>query len=187
MEKSKLIIKALEYSAVKHRGYNRKGGDIPYIVHPVEVAMILKENFLTEEVIVAGLLHDLLEDTEVSKEEIREEFGEDILKLVVGASEKLENREDQSWQERKNHTVDFLKNEACFKIRVISCADKLSNIKSMIRDLEDEEAKTFWNKFNAGREKQKWYYESLMESLKELEGMKMYEEFKAAVNKLFGC
>jgi (p)ppGpp synthase/HD superfamily hydrolase len=186
MDKNKIMIKALEYSAVNHRGYNRKGGDIPYIVHPVEVAMILRENALTEEVIAAGLLHDILEDTGVFKKDIREEFGEDIVRLVVGASEELDNREDRSWKERKAHTIEFLKNDADFKIRAIACADKLSNIRSMIRDLENEDAKTFWNKFNAERKAQKWYYESLVDSLKELEGIEMYEEFKRAVNDLFG-
>lgn len=185
MNTNKLIIKALEYSAKNHRGYNRKGGDIPYIVHPVEVAMILNDNSLTEEVIVAGLLHDLLEDTQVSKENIREEFGEDILGLVIGASEKLKNRENKSWKKRKEHTIKFIKNDADFKIRAIACADKLSNIRSMIRDLEGEDSKTFWNKFNAGKEKQKWYYESLVDSLKELEGIKMYKELTTAVKKLF--
>ncbi|MFW5794872.1 MAG: HD domain-containing protein [Bacillota bacterium] len=185
MDKNKIMIKALEYSAVNHRGNVRKGSNIPYIVHPVEVAMILRENSLTEEVIAAGLLHDVLEDTYISNEEIQKEFGKDILRLVVGASERLDNRDERSWKERKKHTIDFLKNDANFKIRAIACADKLSNIRSMIRDLEHEDTEKFWDRFNAGAEEQKWYYESLVDSLQELEGIKMYEKFKAAVNQLF--
>lgn len=125
MDKNKILIKALEYSALSHRKGVRKGSNIPYIVHPVEVAMILKENSLTEEVVAAGLLHDVLEDTGVSNEKIQSEFGKNILRLVLGASERLDNRDDQSWKERKKHTIAFLKNDADFKIRAIACADKL--------------------------------------------------------------
>src|SRR6056297_2082822 len=99
---NKLIARAMEYAAQAHRGGTRKGGDIPYIVHPFEVAMILKENSFEDKVVAAGLLHDLLEDTTISKNELREEFGEEILELVVSASEKLIGREERSWSKRKN-------------------------------------------------------------------------------------
>ena len=182
---SKLVIKALEYAAFYHKKEVRKGTKTPYIVHPVEVAMILKESSLEEEVIAAGMLHDILEDTGVSPEEIRSEFGEEILRLVLGASEKLENRDDRSWRKRKEHTINYLKDEADFKIKLIACADKLSNARSTLRDLETEDPEEFWSRFNAGKEEQKWYYQSLVESLKELEGMKMYHEFKEVVDRLF--
>jgi len=185
MDKNKLIIKALEYSAVNHKKEVRKGSNVPYIVHPVEAAMILKDNYFTKEVIAAGLLHDLLENTDVSKEEIQKEFGREVLRLVVGASERLDNREERSWKKRKKHTIKFLKNDADLKIKAVACADKLSNISSMIRDLDNEDAEKFWGKFNAEVEDQKWYYESLVDSLQELEGLKMYEKFKKAVNQLF--
>lgn len=69
--------------------------------------MILRENGLTEEVIAAGLLHDILENTVISQTEIREEFGENILRLIVGTFEKLDDRDNRSWQKRKNHTIEF--------------------------------------------------------------------------------
>ena len=120
MDYSKLTIKALEYAALNHKDDVRKGTATPYIVHPVEVAMILKESSLAEEIVAAGILHDILEDTNVSPEEIRSEFGEEILRLVLGASEKLENRDDRSWRKRKEHTVYYLKDEADFKIKLIA-------------------------------------------------------------------
>ena len=185
MLKNKLVIRALEYSALKHKGDNRKGSEIPYIVHPFEVAMILKENAFTEKVIAAGLLHDLLEDTVVKKEDIKTKFGEEILELVIGASEKLEGRAERSWKKRKKETVNYLKNEANFKVKAIACADKLSNIRSMLRNLDNVDEEAFWTKFNAGKEEQKWYYQALVNSLKSREGMEMYREFKLSVEQVF--
>jgi len=96
------IIRALNFATLAHDGQKRKNTDIPYIVHPVEVAMILQENNLKEDIIVAGLLHDILEDTKKTQEDILLEFGESILKLVIGASEELDGREDRDWDDRKN-------------------------------------------------------------------------------------
>lgn len=182
-----LIAGAMEFAAEAHAGHMRKATNIPYIVHPFETAMILKENGMTEEVMAAGLLHDVLEDTGVSPEDIKVRFGEEILELVIGASERLENRDNTSWKERKAHTVDYLKKEASFQVKAIACADKLSNIRSMLRNIDKTEDKAvFWNRFNAGKEKQEWYFNSLLDSLGELEGLKMYQEFVEAVDVLFG-
>lgn len=181
---NKLIARAMEYSAQAHHGGTRKGGDIPYIVHPFEVAMILKENAFEDKVVAAGLLHDLLEDTEVSKADLREEFDSEILTLVLAASEKLKGREDRSWELRKTQTINYLSQEASFINKAIACADKLSNARSILRDL-DEESDDFWQRFSAPKEKQKWYYQSLVDSLKELEGLKMYYEFKKVVAEIF--
>jgi len=182
---SKLVIKSLEYAAFYHKKEVRKGTKTPYIVHPVEVAMILKESSLEGEVIAAGMLHDILEDTGVTPDELKAEFGEEILRLVLGASEELEDREGTDWKERKQHTIEFLKEKADLKVKAITCADKLSNARSMLRDLETEDPEVFWNRFNEVKKEQKWYYESLVESLEELEGMQVYNEFKKVVDMLF--
>lgn len=179
-----LINKAIIVAAKAHEGHYRKASNIPYIVHPFEVAMTLQKNGASKEVITAGMLHDTLEDTSLTENDIKDIFGEKILKLVLGASEELENRENRSWEERKKHTVEYSKN-APFEIKLIICSDKLSNIRSMIRDYK-EMGEKLWEKFNAPYLKQKWYYESLVDSLDELEGYEMYEEFKEAVKKLFG-
>jgi (p)ppGpp synthase/HD superfamily hydrolase len=181
---NKLIARAMEYAARAHRGGTRKGGDIPYIVHPFEVAMILKENSFEDKVIAAGLLHDLLEDTDVGKKDLKEEFGEEILQLVLSASEKLKGREERSWDKRKNQTIDYLDRDASFINKAVACADKLSNARSILRDYE-EQPDDFWQRFSAPKKKQQWYYESLVESLKELEGLKMYGEFKEVVAEIF--
>lgn len=182
---SDLVSKALKIAAIAHEKCHRKGTEIPYIVHPVEVAMILQKSGLSDTIVAAGLLHDTLEDTELTKEYIKKEFGDEILRLVLGASEKLENRKNTPWIDRKKHTIEYLKN-AELDIKILACADKLSNIKSMIREYEvrgDE----MWSKFTTDKkEDHKWYYKGLVDSLKSLEDYDIYMEFKYAVNYLFG-
>ncbi len=180
---SDLVAKALRVAALYHKNQNRKGTEIPYIVHPVEVAMILQENGMEDEVIAAGLLHDILEDTELEENDLRGIFNDRIAELVLGASEPLEDRDNIPWEERKEHTINFLKN-AERDIQILACADKLSNVKSMLRNYKKLSDK-LWEKFNRDYEKQKFYYTSLVESLQDLEGNEIYEEFKLTVQQLF--
>lgn len=178
-----LINKAISVAAKAHEGNYRKVTKDPYIVHPFEVALILQENGASEEVIVAGILHDTLEDTDLEKEDIKAIFGDRILELVLDTSEELEGRENRPWYERKLYTIQHLK-KATVEVKMIVCADKLSNIRSMIigyREMGDR----LWDKFSAPYEKQKWYYHSLVEGLKDMDGFKMYRQFKEAVNYLY--
>ncbi len=184
--------KALTVAYNAHIKQNRKGTDIPYIVHPLEVAVILIENGADEDVINAGLLHDTLEDTDISLEYLVENFGRKVAELVKGASEpyklnletKLSDDERKvSWKLRKNHTIEYLKT-APLDIKLITCADKLSNIRSLVRDYE-KVGDNLWQRFNAGYEEQKWYYNSLIESLKGLEDYDMYNELRGLAAKIF--
>jgi (p)ppGpp synthase/HD superfamily hydrolase len=185
LNKNKLIADAIKVTAKAHQGGTRKGGDeIPYIIHPVEVAITLQKNEMSDEIIAAGLLHDTLEDTHLKVEDLTDIFGKKITELVIGASEELDNRENTSWEKRKEYTINHLKN-ADLEIKYIACADKLSNIRSMIRDY-DRIGDELWERFNRGYDKQKWYYENLVNSLEDLKGIDMYEQFKSAVNYLFG-
>ncbi len=192
--KNDFISKALRIAAEYHDGQKRKGKDMPYIVHPFEVAMILQKNGMNDNVVAAGLLHDILEDTPMTEDELEEKFDRRILELVKGASEKLVKRDDTLWKERKQHTINHLIKEKDLEIKYISCADKLSNIKSMLSDYNDIGEK-LWDRFNKSDKKingkeytrkekknmQKWYYRNLVESLDELEGNSIYEQFKEAV------
>ena len=183
LETNQLTAKALRIASSAHQGEVRKSKEIPYIVHPVEAAMVLQRNGQSDKLIAACLLHDTLENTDINKEQLEEEFGSEIKELVIGASEQLEVREEKDWEDRKEHTINYLKT-APREVKYLSCADKLSNVRSMIRDYEhigDE----FWNRFNRGYEDQKWYYNGLVDSLDELEGEEIYEQFVLAVNYLF--
>ena len=174
------IHKAIEFATIKHQNQKRKGSGLPYIVHPMEVMQILTENDCTEDVIIAGLLHDTLEDTATKNEEIEKEFGKTVLNIVLAESED----KSKSWKERKQHTIKSLQNES-IEAKLVCCADKLSNVKSMYSDLQNKND-SFWKRFNAPKENIKWYYEEIVKSLSELSKYKMYDELKYFVNEVFG-
>ena len=114
------IHNAIIFASIKHQNQKRKGTNLPYIVHPMEVMQILTENGCSENVIVAGILHDTLEDTDTTPQEIEKEFGKDILAIVQSESED----KSKTWKERKQHTIDCLKTDS-LETKLVCCADKL--------------------------------------------------------------
>ena len=100
-----LVEKAIEMAVQAHANQKRKGTDQPYIVHPLSVGMLLMKHGYPEHLVIAGLLHDTLEDTDLTEEEIRRVFGDPVAELVRGCSEP-----DKSlpWEERKKHTLSYL-------------------------------------------------------------------------------
>ncbi|CCC57929.1 MULTISPECIES: GNAT family N-acetyltransferase [Caloramator] len=187
---------ALKIAWDVHKKQLRKGSSIPYIIHPIEVAIILYENGADEELLNAAILHDTLEDTTGNREELlnklKNNFSRRTIDLILAASEPLkvktkekltQEEEIKTWRERKEHTIEFVKG-ASRDIKMLICADKLSNIRSTYRDYK-RLGKKVWEKFNAGYEDQKWYYESLVKALEELKGLKMYDEFKNLVEQIF--
>jgi len=157
---SDLYEKAIEFAAKAHQGQMRKGQDVPYIVHPFTVSAILKEQNCDEHVIIAGLLHDTVEDTAVSLESLRFDFGDQIADLVAICTEPDKGL---PWEERKQHMLNVMRT-APFEAKFVFCADKLHNIRSMIaahKKFGDE----VWRKFSRGYEKQKWYAQSVIKSL----------------------
>ena len=151
-----LLHKAIEFAALKHRNQKRKGSDTPYIVHPVEVMLFLKEIGCSAETVAAGILHDTLEDTETTLEELKENFGETVAALVAAESED----KSKSWQERKQSTIDKIKSADSDTI-AICLADKLSNLQSMVYDI-DIVGDKLWSRFNADKEHIKWYYRGII-------------------------
>lgn len=195
MKKLKLISRAFEFALYAHKKQKRKDTNIPYIIHPMEVAIILMKNDAREELIAVGLLHDVVEDTEATLVQIEKKFGKKVAELVKGATEpekliknkKTKGEDKKSWKERKLHTINFIKN-ASIEMKMLSCADKLSNIRSMIDDYALVGEK-LWYRFNAPKEKQKWYYKSMLKSFafgkNSIAKLRMYHEFKQCVKRLF--
>ena len=142
----RLIEKAMKFAAIKHEGQMRKGTNIPYIIHPFGVALILQKAKQRDEVIAAGLLHDTLEDTNTTEIELCEHFGEEVLKLVQAASEPDKSL---SWEERKNHTILSLPHRSNEEITLI-IADKLHNLRSIQEDIEREDDQV-WSRFKRGK------------------------------------
>lgn len=139
-----MINKAIKYATKKHKGQNRKGKDFPYIVHPLEVFNILYRMGADENLLIAGLLHDVLEDTDTTADELKAKFGEDVAELVLAHSE------DKSlpWQERKRIGCEALA-KAPKRVQMLVLADKLSNIREMSQDF-NEIGDELWKRFNRG-------------------------------------
>ncbi|WP_249226665.1 gamma-glutamylcyclotransferase family protein [Alicyclobacillus mengziensis] len=178
---SDIVERAVQVSARAHSGQTRKGSGTPYIVHPVSVAMILMRAGCDEEVVAAGLLHDTVEDTDLTLADVRVQFGERVAKLVAGASEPDKS---QPWEARKRHTIAFL-TQAPDDVRVLVCADKLDNVRSIRQDAE-RLGEVVWSRFHRGRKDQEWYYRSIVESLSVASEFPMLQELQDEVNLLFG-
>lgn len=162
MDKLDRLNNALNFAAVAHKGQVRKSKQIPYIVHPMMVGTLLLEAGCSIEVIISGYLHDTIEDTDVIEADIEQEFGDEVLQIVLGCSEPDKTA---AWEERKQHTIQYLQSDASRDICMVTCADKLHNIRSMVLDYEVEQ-EAMWDTFNRGKEKQGWYYTELVEVLR---------------------
>ncbi|MGM0900760.1 HD domain-containing protein [Mesobacillus maritimus] len=176
-----VIEKAVQVATLAHDGQYRKNSKIPYISHPVAVGMILMKAGYPDELVAAGILHDTVEDTTLTLIEIKQWFGGNIAGIVEGCSEPDKSL---SWEERKEHSIQFLKN-APEDIRIVSCADKLHNIRSILDRfvLEGEEV---WSIFKRGREKQEWYYRSILDSLSHHSDFALLKELRTEIDNLFG-
>lgn len=176
------LYEAIQLALKAHSKQIRKlDGDI-YAAHPIEVGMMLMAVDASEEVVIAGLLHDTVEDTYVTINDIREQFGDRIAELVKGCSEPDKSK---PWAERKQYMLDYVINEADFDTKMIILADKLSNIRSIYRNLETM-GDALWDKFNAGYEEQKWYSVEMCRALDEMSCVTMHEEYCRYVRLVFG-
>ncbi len=176
-----MIQRAAEFAARAHEGALRKGSNMPYIVHPKEVAMIVAVMTEEPDVIAAAYLHDVIEDAGVTYQELAEEFGSRVADLVQAESE----NKTRTWQQRKQDTIDRLRCAGRYE-RMIAFGDKLSNLRSTAADylmMGDE----IWNKFRM-RDKQMhaWYYRSVFESFREFSEYPFYEEYRILWQKVFG-
>jgi len=125
------VRRAYEFGAVAHEGQHRKSGE-PYIHHPLEVAAILGEMHMDHQTLVAAILHDVIEDTETAKEEIRKKFGKEVAELVDGVS-KLTQIEFDSHAEAQAHNFRKMLMAMSNDIRVIlvKLADRLHNMHTL--------------------------------------------------------
>ena len=176
------IFSALCFSTNAHNGQFRKGTKIPYIVHPISVMQYLIQHGASADAVVAGILHDTLEDTPTQETELRQLFGNRITYLVVGASEPDKTL---SWQARKQHTLDFLNDTDDIDLLMVVCADKLSNISSIYDDLLIC-GDAVWARFKRGYDSQRWYYRGLADIFsKHTDKSEIFVKYIEMVNRVF--
>ena len=176
-----VVEKSLKFAVLAHKNQVRKAEiEKPYIVHPIDVANILKEYGCSDNIIAAGLLHDILEDTLYDFEFIKKEFGEEIANLVNAATEQ---NKDSSWEERKKATIDKIKNMT-LEEKLVLCADKISNLEDMYI-LFNIKGKKDFSSFKRSEKKQKWYYDNLYNSFVFKDNHEIFDRLKSLINKVF--
>lgn len=176
-EEMDLIDKAIQFATVSHAGQTRKGTEIPYILHCLEagtIAASLSNNagIVDSDVVAAAILHDTIEDAGISYETLKETFNERIADLVQSQSED----KSKTWQERKDAMIAFLKENKSKAVEMATLGDKLSNMRAIAKDY-DVLKEDLWDKFNAGKESQHWYYKSIAEAFTQVTDTAEYREY----------
>ena len=180
-----MLEEAIIYATIMHQGKVRKLGNIPYILHPLEVAQILSTMTTDQDVITAGILHDIVEDTDGTLPEIEKRFGERVAFLVSSETENDypgESR-DASWKRRKEESLKVLRNTDDQGVRMLWLADKLANIRSVAGNYS-EHGEKLWKSFHQrDPEMHHWYYQTIAEQLElSLNKTGAFKEFIKHIN-----
>ena len=183
-----LVSEAIAFATKAHDGMRRRKSEAPYILHPMEVAVIVGTMTENQEVIAAGVLHDVVEDAGISIEEIGEKFGARVMELVASETENKceELPPEDTWQIRKEESLEKLRATDDIEILMLWIGDKLSNIRTIYRDYLVE-GDALWNKFHQSDiTVQAWYYRSIMKYTERLSNTLAWEEYRTLVEKIFG-
>ena len=183
---SELLDRAIVFAVKAHHNTERRGKGFPYIVHPLEAVEIVATITPDQELLAAAALHDTIEDTDVTVEDIRKEFGDRISNIVHAESDQEAEgvSEEDSWHARKQAAIDRLA-AAPYEAKIVAMGDKLSNMRAIWRDYQqkgDELWKIFHVKDKASHE---WHYRGLAASLSELKDTFAYQEFERLLNEVF--
>ena len=184
---STLLDRAIVFAVNAHHNTERRGKGFPYIVHPLEAVEIVATITPDQELLAAAALHDTVEDTDVTIDDIRQEFGDRIADIVFSESDQFADgiSEEDSWHDRKKTAIERLKN-ASYDAKIVAMGDKLSNMRAIQRDYAtkgDELWKLFHAKNKADHE---LHYRGLADSLSDLSDTFAYKEFVALIDKVFG-
>lgn len=182
-----LLDKAIIFATKAHAGTERRGKGFPYIVHPMEAVEIVATITPNQELLAAAVLHDTVEDTDVTIEDIRSGFGDRVASLVHAESDVIiKGREEDTWRQRKQAAIDRLA-AAPRDAKIVAMGDKLSNMRAIARDYSvrgDE----LWSIFHApgGKADHEWHYRGLARALSDLKGTFAFAEFTELIDKVFG-
>lgn len=184
---SSFLDRAIEFAVKAHSNTERRGKGFPYIVHPLEAMEIVATMTPDQELLAAAALHDTIEDTSVTIDDLRREFGDRVATIVEAESDKfLEGIPDEaSWHQRKQAAIDRIA-AAPFESKIVAMGDKLSNMRAIWRDYQ-EQGDELWKIFHAKDKKDhEWHYRGLAASLSELSDTFAYKEFVALIDDVFG-
>ncbi len=183
-----LVSEAVAFAVKAHDGMRRKKSESPYILHPMEAAVIVGTMTDDQNLIAAAALHDVVEDAGVTIEEVEERFGKRVRELVESETEN--KREDlppaETWRIRKEETLAVLKNTDDMGILMLWLGDKLANMRAIYRDFKVEGV-AMWQRFNQKDiNEQAWYYNTIVEYTARLSHTSAWLEYKTLTELVFG-
>lgn len=182
-----MLDKAITFAATAHKGMYRKGIKQPYIFHPLEVLSLASLITDDNDTLCAAVLHDTVEDTGATIEDIKNNFNERVANLVAYESEDKRGNVNKSatWQIRKQETLDTLSKVTDKGARIVALCDKVSNLRSfhllLMQNGEDA-----WNSFNMHDPKMHyWYYNEIKKILSDLSETVVYKEYCFLIDTIF--
>ena len=177
-----LLDRAILFAVEAHRGTARRGKRLPYIVHSLEAMTIAASMTDDQEILAAAALHDTVEDTDVTLEELKSRFGERVASFVETESDDLSSGE--TWHEKKRKSAARLAS-ASREAKIVALGDKLSNMRAIARDYAVR-GDALWNLFHVkDRASHAWHYRGLAASLSELSETFAYQEFVELIARVF--
>lgn len=182
-----MIDKAIRFAASAHDGMVRKGNNQPYIFHPLEVLSLVSMMTSDDEILCAAVLHDTVEDTKVTIEDIKSEFGERVARLVSYETEDKRGQVNKSatWVDRKQETINCVNSTDDIGAKMVCLGDKVSNLRSF-HLLILQQGEDAWNNFNMkDPKKHYWYYSELAKALSELKEQSVYKEYLFLIDTIF--
>ena len=185
---TELLDRAIVFAVRAHAGTERRGKGFPYIVHPMEAVEIVATMTSDQELLAAAALHDTVEDTDTTIEQIRTEFGDRVAALVASETENKDCgvSKEESWHARKQAAIERLAS-ASLDSKIVALGDKLSNMRAIARDYAVQ-GDRLWNLFNAKDPKEhEWHYRGLANALRELRETFAYKEFEQLIDQVFVC
>lgn len=183
------VDRAIRFAVDAHANTERRGKGFPYVIHVLEAMEIAATMTNDPELLAAAALHDTIEDTSVTLDQLRLQFGERVAALVDSESDRFDTTlsEEESWRSRKQVAIDRI--ASCSRdSKIVALGDKLSNMRAIARDYR-RQGDGLWNLFHApgGRADHEWHYRGLAGALSELSDTDAYREFTALIEEVFGA
>ena len=182
-----LVSEAIAFAVKAHDGMRRKKSEAPYILHPMEAAVIVGTMSHDQNLIAAAALHDVVEDADITIEEVEEKFGRRVRELVESETEdkRAELPPSATWRIRKEESLAVLKNTDDIGVLIVWLGDKLANMRSIYRDWKVE-GDAMWQRFNQKDIKQQaWYYGSIVTLTERLSYTSAWLEYKTLTELVF--
>ena len=183
-----LVSEAIAFAVKAHDGMRRKKNEAPYILHPMEAAVIVGTMTNDQNLLAAAALHDVVEDADITLEEIEEKFGRRVRELVESETEnkRADLPPTATWRIRKEESLEVLKNTDDIAVLMVWLGDKLANMRSFYHDFKVE-GNGMWQRFNQKDAKeQAWYYRSILRLTERLSDTSAWLEYKTLTELVFG-